>query len=330
MIFIFRRAGSDGARELTQFRDLGFIRLRSQPTDAPRPDRPMDHIRWDRAARQSDRYSIVCWGEHVPSPRGSIRLLNNAPLLSKYKQALLLKEKGVATIEVRTDLPSVPSAVPIVVPPPPDPFEEAFRAAQELAEDFVQIRIATRTQPFGDGLNQLRGSLDFLRTAFDTPAPIAPPPPIVVPDLSEWLGRLNNHIAGSDLLNAPARPDFYVKKLNLVSEYRVHSFRGVSIRAGKKIPVEGGATHPWVRSSLGGWKISYDGHSVKQKHRDLAHEAVKALGLDFGAVDLGKTSDGDLVVLEVNRAPGLDGGTISQYVKHIKRWDEGKPPVEDE
>lgn len=328
MIFIFRRAGSDGARELTQFRDLGFIRLRSQPTDAPRPDRPMDHIRWDRAYRQPDRYSVVCWGESVVQ-NGRVRLLNNAPLLSKYKQALLLKEKGVATIEVSTVGAAAPVA-PLVLPPPIDPAQAIWETVREASEDFLNIPSYSREDVYRAAVNYLRNSAENLYVVLQTAAPEAPLPVPVIPDMSEWLGRLNNHIAGSDLLNAPARPDFYVKKLNLVSEYRVHSFRGVSIRAGKKIPVEGGATHPWVRSSLGGWKISYDGHSVKQKHRDLAHEAVKALGLDFGAVDLGKTSDGDLVVLEVNRAPGLDGGTISQYVKHIKRWDEGKPPVEDE
>lgn len=335
MIFIFRRNGSDGAQELTKFREEGFIRLRSGPAQAG-PDRPMDNIRWRRAERESSRFSVVCWGEHVPGVASSVRILNNAPLLSKYKQALLLKEKGVATIEVAA---SRPSSAAVVVPPPP-PFDATDHAliglwgeAAHLADDFLNIGAPSRSDPARDGVKELAAAFAALRdeliNGHAPVAPPAPPPPTPVPD-GEWLGRLNSHIAGNDLLNPPARPDFYVKKETLVAEYRVHSFRGVSIRAGKKIPVEGGSTHPWVRSSVGGWKISYDGRSVKQRHRDIAHEAVKALGLDFGAVDLAEKSDGSLIVLEVNRAPGLDGGTITQYVKHIKRWDAGLAPVEEE
>lgn len=46
--------------------------------------------------------------------------------------------------------------------------------------------------------------------------------------------------------------------------------------------------------------------------------AVKALGLDFGAVDLLVTKTEDVKVLEVNSAPGLEGITLSMYVSHFK------------
>lgn len=324
MIFIYRIKGSDGAAELAFLRQEGFIRLRQSPNAPFNPDRPMDKIRWERAIRQPDRYSVVCWGEHIANADSRVRLLNNAPLINKYEQALLLIEKGVSTIEVSLTKPEI---VPMFSPPAIDPAIEAFNHAQILAEEFCQIREVSRSQPFRDGLVQISASLRDLVQAVAVDPPV---PQILQPaDTSEWLGRTKNHIAGQDLLNLVSRPDFYVKKLSLVSEYRVHSFRGVSIRAGKKIPVEGATPHPWVRSLIGGWKISYDGQSVKQRHRDLAHEAVKALGLDFGAVDLGETSEGKLIVLEVNRAPGLDGGTISQYAKHLKRWDAGLPAVEE-
>jgi hypothetical protein len=135
----------------------------------------------------------------------------------------------------------------------------------------------------------------------------------------EWLGRSRHHIGGRDLLNPPERPDYYVRKETITKEYRVHSFRGTSIRAGIK-RADRPDSHGWIRSLDAGWKISYDGTSVKQRHRDLAHQAVKALGLDFGAVDIGEKADGSLFVLEVNRAPGLDGGTILAYADAIKRW----------
>jgi hypothetical protein len=139
-----------------------------------------------------------------------------------------------------------------------------------------------------------------------------------------WLPRIANHTGGLDLLHPPRVADFWVKKLDISREFRVHSFAGRSIRAGVKVTRKGFANpHPWIRSWDGGWRISYDGTSVKQKHRDVAHAAIKALGLDFGAVDIGECKGGALVVLEVNRAPGLEGGTIEAYVEAIKRWRKG-------
>lgn len=135
-----------------------------------------------------------------------------------------------------------------------------------------------------------------------------------------WLPRTSDHHGGLDLLK-PGRADFWVKKLDIAEEFRVHSFRGKSIRAGVKIHRKDFKDpHPWIRSWDGGWRIVYDGKSIKQAHRDIAHAAIKALGLDFGAVDLGRTVDGSLVVLEVNRAPGIEGGTLAAYQAAIEGW----------
>ena len=46
--------------------------------------------------------------------------------------------------------------------------------------------------------------------------------------------------------------------------------------------------------------------------------ATKSLGLDFGAVDLLVTKNGEVRVLEVNSAPGLEGVTFSKYVSKFK------------
>lgn len=136
-----------------------------------------------------------------------------------------------------------------------------------------------------------------------------------------WLPRTSYHTGGTDLLNPPREPDFWVKRLDISREFRVHSFTGRSIRAGVKVPRTGFENpHEWVRSLDGGWRLSYDGTSVKQKHRDVAHKAIKALGLDFGAVDVGECKDGTVVVLEVNRAPGLEGKTIPIYAEAIQKW----------
>lgn len=149
-----------------------------------------------------------------------------------------------------------------------------------------------------------------------------------------YLPRMNNHIGGNDLLNPPLRPDFWVLKNKINAEYRIHSFGGKSIRAGIKKIREGYtfsdaevAANPnlkrasdWIRSYDGGWRIVYDGFKSNEAVREIAAKAVQALGLTFGAVDIAKLSEGKYIVLEVNRAPGLEGNSVTRYAEAIKEW----------
>lgn len=141
-----------------------------------------------------------------------------------------------------------------------------------------------------------------------------------------WVGRRSNHQGGTDLLHPPHNPDYYVQKLEFKREFRVHVMRTVdaglvSIRAGLKVHRAGFPNpHPWVRSYDGGWSLDYGDACqavLKQRVRDAAKGAVEALGLDFGAVDIGTLSDGSPIVLEVNKAPGQEGNTTLTYAKHF-------------
>jgi glutathione synthase/RimK-type ligase-like ATP-grasp enzyme len=82
--------------------------------------------------------------------------------------------------------------------------------------------------------------------------------------------------------------------------------------------------HPWIRSYDGGWRINYVGFRSTDLMKKLALRAVKAFGLTFGAIDLASNPDGVLKVLEVNRAPGIEGSTIDAYVKAINKWIAGE------
>ena len=140
-------------------------------------------------------------------------------------------------------------------------------------------------------------------------------------DDEEWVPRRFTHARGNDIVNPPYFADYYTKKEEFVNEIRIHSFDGRSIRAAWRVPARDDH-HPWCRSKQCGWKFSYGraDSPVRQAHRDAAHAAVKALGLDFGAVDVGIRADGSPVVIEVNRAPGLGNGqTGPRYVRHIER-----------
>lgn len=132
----------------------------------------------------------------------------------------------------------------------------------------------------------------------------------------EWLVRDASHRGGQDLL----KDRLLVVKEPIVEEYRVHSWMGKSLRTAVKVPARPDH-HPWIRSHLSGWKFSYDPDRIPKGIRKLAHQAVQALGLDFGAVDLGQLEDGTFMVLEVNSAPGLEGQTFDRYAEAIRQTE---------
>lgn len=226
---------------------------------------------------------IVCWGEELPAIEGP-RILNGAPILNKMDAALKLKAEGVETVEVAT------------IQPAPVRVRDDFYVPEQMNMDREQVR----------------GLVTRLQAHLATPIPVA----------QEWLPRTFNHLGGHDLLNAPATPDYWSKKEQFIDEYRIHCFAGKSIRAGIKVPREGVEQHPWIRSYDGGWKVNYNDFHSKKTHRELASKACQVLGLDFAAVDIGKREDGSLCVLELNRAPGLEGGSVTAYVAAIQAVSE--------
>src|SRR5258706_2912551 len=123
-----------------------------------------------------------------------------------------------------------------------------------------------------------------------------------------WLPRRLHHQDSEDFINPPTEPGFWTRRLAIEEEWRFHIFRGRSIRAAAKIPIPQG--------HVATFHYSYRMGPVS--HRRLSIRAVRALGLDFGAVDV-VTVEGQPVVLEVNRRPGLDpnGHTAERYAQAI-------------
>lgn len=88
----------------------------------------------------------------------------------------------------------------------------------------------------------------------------------------------------------------FVEFIDADHELRVHVFRGKSIRISEKKFADDRRDYTTIKPTLG-----------RRRHvRDAAKQAVAALGLDFGAVDVLATNDAAWV-LEVNTAPGLGG-----------------------
>lgn len=107
----------------------------------------------------------------------------------------------------------------------------------------------------------------------------------------------------------------FMKYVEHDREYRVHIFKGRSIRISEKAFTEDGK-----------YTTKKPGEIRLRKVREAARRAVEAVGLDFGAVDiLASGEDNSQVwVTEVNAAPGLGGTMPKLYADTFKRWQNGE------
>ena len=107
-------------------------------------------------------------------------------------------------------------------------------------------------------------------------------------------------------------------------EYRVHVFNGKVMHTQEKRRREGYADNnkfsDAVRNLAGGWIFAIRDVTPSEGVKTTSINAIAALGLDFGAVDILQTSDGRGWVLEVNTACGLEGTTVGKYVDAIKEY----------
>lgn len=140
-----------------------------------------------------------------------------------------------------------------------------------------------------------------------------------------WFGRHLMHEDGNDLGADPHNADYWTQPLDIIDEFRVHSFQGTSLGVLKKTPRPGIRAHPTIRSYSHGWTFGYrfDRTLIPPDLRETAHRAVAALGYDFGAVDIGTVRGGGLAVFEVNSAPGIEGDELDAYAEALKTLHSG-------
>lgn len=89
----------------------------------------------------------------------------------------------------------------------------------------------------------------------------------------------------------------------------------------KESEAEQTADQKLIRNRSNGWVFTRnDIDPLPQDALTQAVNAVAALGLDFGAVDLVIGRDDELAyVLEVNTAPGLEGTTVQDYANGFRQ-----------
>lgn len=126
---------------------------------------------------------------------------------------------------------------------------------------------------------------------------------------------------GRDIPPAP----LYVEYIKKKEEYRVHVFMDEVIdvqRKARKREVPDEEVNWQVRNLEGGFIYAREGVELPIEAHLQAINAVEALGLDFGAVDIIWNERSDTYyVLEVNTAPGLTGTTLEKYVEAFRGWE---------
>ena len=119
--------------------------------------------------------------------------------------------------------------------------------------------------------------------------------------------------------NAP----LYVKYIKKSAEYRVHVFKGQIIdiqQKRKRRDLDNEMVDYQIRNHNNGWIFARDDiENPRDPVISNSLEAVRALGLDFGAVDvIWNDHYQKAFVLEINTAPGLEGTTLEKYSNAIR------------
>jgi len=82
-----------------------------------------------------------------------------------------------------------------------------------------------------------------------------------------------------------------------------------------------GGANMMIRSNKMGWKFSKV-NTVPENIEVEAIKAVKALNLNFGAVDCCINNNNKVFIIEVNTGPGLEGTTFDNYVEAFNNFFE--------
>lgn len=160
----------------------------------------------------------------------------------------------------------------------------------------------------------------------------------------DWIGNnhticartvLNGHSAAGLVVldrNNPrefVRAPLYTRYVFKDEEYRVHIAMGEVIDIQRKVLRKEYADRHQRREIEINWKVrNLDNGFIYQKNNihpaesvtQVALEAMRHTGLDFGAVDvIWSRKDGRSYVLEINTAPGLAGTTVDSYAEVFRR-----------
>lgn len=114
----------------------------------------------------------------------------------------------------------------------------------------------------------------------------------------------------------------YTRYTPKTAEYRVHMYRdGTIIDVQQKKRKNGFSeegNNKYLRNHQNGWVFCRTGVEAPETVIQAARRAIVALGLDFGAVDIGYHATYGTFVYEVNTAPGIEGATVVSYANKFR------------
>lgn len=131
-------------------------------------------------------------------------------------------------------------------------------------------------------------------------------------------GRGVQIVSEGELPNAP----LYTKFIPKAREYRFHVFEGRIIDVQQKKRRSGLEERQdgLIKNLANGWVFCRDDITEPPSQApQIALNAIRALGLDFGSVDM-LSKNGNVFVLEVNTASGLQGTTLDLYINELKKY----------
>ena len=137
----------------------------------------------------------------------------------------------------------------------------------------------------------------------------------------DFLRRRLHHMQGTDIirlhptdtLSSAKRSGYYVQLLAKTAEYRLHILNGTCIGLAEKKPKDGERANQLIWNFENGWDLIYYSREEREsaaphyaKMVEEATKACKAVGLNFGAVDLVMVGSKPYI-LELNTSPKLAG-----------------------
>ena len=111
----------------------------------------------------------------------------------------------------------------------------------------------------------------------------------------------------------------YTKYLKKKREFRVHVYQETVVSVLEKRRKKGAYNgESKIRNTANGYVFCREGVQEPEGIRELALKASKVTNSHFKGVDIGYNEKlNQLFVIEVNSAPGMQGSTITDYVKAI-------------
>lgn len=150
----------------------------------------------------------------------------------------------------------------------------------------------------------------------------------------KWLDKDRIVVCRTDLVGSGGKGIVLARKANELvdaklyslhirhkTEFRVHVFKGkvIDIAEKRRRGDFQGELSVLIRNIDKGWVFCHNDVTCPENVQQEAIKAVLALGLDFGAVDIGyREKEKKPYVFEVNTAPGIEGQTVQRYAAAIR------------